>query len=84
MLTKNGSPAIYYRVDFVESGGLMSFGADRAEPYRSAASIVDKLLKGTNLPDTPVEQPSPWREHLMKFQNGIVTRLDRKIKGENS
>ena len=69
--------------DFVKTGGLTSYGADEFEPFTRAASIVDKFLKGTNPPDTPVEQPSPWREQLMKFQNGRVSRLGRKTKGRN-
>ena len=51
-------PAIYARGDFVESGGFMSYGADRIEPYRRAAALVDKILKGTKPADLPVEQPT--------------------------
>ncbi|HXV80163.1 MAG TPA: ABC transporter substrate-binding protein, partial [Candidatus Binatia bacterium] len=43
---KNRLPAIYERREFVESGGLMSYGADQNEPYRRAAVFVDKILKG--------------------------------------
>src|SRR5439155_26688317 len=46
LATKNRLPAIYPRADFVASGGLMSYGPDRDEPYRRAASMVDKILKG--------------------------------------
>jgi putative ABC transport system substrate-binding protein len=53
-------PAIYPRQDFVESGGLMSYGADRAEPYKRVASLVDKVLKGTKPADLPVEQPTKF------------------------
>src|SRR5262245_21051362 len=42
LATKNRLPAMYYRGDFVASGGLMSYGADQDEPYRRAASMVDK------------------------------------------
>ena len=52
--------AIYSRRDFVESGGLMSYGADRTEPYRRAALIIDKILKGTKPADIPVEQPTKF------------------------
>jgi len=58
---KNRLPAIYSRGDFVDSGGLMSYGVDQGEPYRRAASMVDKILKGTKPADIPVEQP-------MKFE----------------
>ena len=60
LATKHGLPAIYPRQDFVESGGLMSYGADRAEPYKRVASLVDKVLKGTKPADLPVEQPTKF------------------------
>jgi putative ABC transport system substrate-binding protein len=53
LATKNRLPAIYSRGDFVESGGLMSYGADQTEPYRRVALIVDKILKGTKPADIP-------------------------------
>ena len=60
LATRHRLPAIYPRQDFVESGGLMSYGADRAEPYRRVASLVDKVLKGTKPADLPVEQPTKF------------------------
>ena len=60
LATKHRLPAIYPREDFVASGGLMSYGADRAEPYRRVASMVDKILKGTKPADLPVEQPTKF------------------------
>jgi putative ABC transport system substrate-binding protein len=51
-------PALADRGEFVESGGLMSYGADQAEAYRRVASMVDKILKGTKPADIPVEQPT--------------------------
>jgi putative ABC transport system substrate-binding protein len=53
-------PAIYSRQPVVENGGLMSYGADRAEPFRRTAVFVDKILKGTNPSDIPVEQPTKF------------------------
>jgi putative tryptophan/tyrosine transport system substrate-binding protein len=53
-------PAIYTRRDFVESGGLMSYGSDRVEPYRRAAVMIDKILKGAKPADLPVEQPTEF------------------------
>jgi putative ABC transport system substrate-binding protein len=50
-------PAIYVRKDFVESGGLMAYGADQMEPYKRAAVMVDKVVKGTKPNEIPVEQP---------------------------
>ena len=60
LAAKNRSPAIYPRGDFVASGGLMSYGADQAEPYRRAAVLVDKILKGATPADLPVEQPTKF------------------------
>jgi len=54
---KNRLPAIYPRGEFVDSGGLMSYGSDRAESFRRTAVFVDKILKGTKPADIPVEQP---------------------------
>jgi putative ABC transport system substrate-binding protein len=57
LAAKNRLPAIYYREVFIASGGLMSYGPEQAEPYRRAAVMVDKILKGTKPADIPVEQP---------------------------
>ncbi len=73
LATKHRLPAIYPREDFVvRSGGLMSYGADRDEPYRRAASMVDKILKGAKPADLPVEQP-------MKFDFVINLKAAKQI-----
>ena len=55
-------PAIYTRAEFVQSGGLMSYGADRdAICFARAAAIVDKILKGTKPSDLPVERPTKFK-----------------------
>ena len=53
-------PAIADRGEFVESGGLMSYGADQAEQARRVAALVDKILKGAKPADIPVEQPTKF------------------------
>jgi putative tryptophan/tyrosine transport system substrate-binding protein len=60
LAAKNRLPAIYPRNDFVENGGLMSYGLDQTEPYRRLASMFDKILKGTKPADIPVEQPTKF------------------------
>jgi putative ABC transport system substrate-binding protein len=60
LATKNRLPAIYTRGDFVESGGLMSYGPDLTERYMRIAVFVDKILKGTKPADIPVEQPTKF------------------------
>jgi len=60
LAAKNRLPAIAGRGDFVELGGLMSYGPDQIEPYRRAAVLVDKILKGAKPADIPVEQPTKF------------------------
>jgi putative tryptophan/tyrosine transport system substrate-binding protein len=54
---KNRLPAIYYQKEFVDEGGLMSYGVDFDDLFRKSAHYVDKILKGTKPTDLPVEQP---------------------------
>jgi len=51
---------MYTRKDYVESGGLMSYGSDLAEAYSRVVSMIDKILKGTHPVDIPVEQPKKF------------------------
>jgi ABC-type uncharacterized transport system substrate-binding protein len=60
LATKNRLPAMYNRGEWVDSGGLMSYGSNRTEPYRRVASMVDKIFKGTKPADLPVEQPTKF------------------------
>jgi putative ABC transport system substrate-binding protein len=60
LAAQNRLPVIYPREDFVESGGLMSYGADRAEAYKRVASMAARILKGTKPADIPVEQPTKF------------------------
>src|SRR5262245_47420564 len=60
MAAKNRLPAIYHLGEFVDSGGLMSYGPNLADMYRRAAYFVDRILKGTKPADLPVEQPTKF------------------------
>jgi putative tryptophan/tyrosine transport system substrate-binding protein len=53
-------PTIYFREDFVEQGGLMSYGADEVEPFKRVAVMVDKILKGAKPADIPVERSTKF------------------------
>src|SRR5215472_8307462 len=58
--TKSLLPSVFGRREFVESGGLMSYGADVADSYRRVAYFVDRILKGAKPADLPVEQPTKF------------------------
>jgi putative ABC transport system substrate-binding protein len=56
----NRFPGIYIATEFVEAGGLMSYGEDVADPYCRAAFYVDKILKGAKPADLPVQQATKF------------------------
>jgi putative tryptophan/tyrosine transport system substrate-binding protein len=59
-MARNGIPAMYEEVRFVEDGGLMSYGPSTNDLFRRSAIYVDKILKGTKPADLPVEQPTKF------------------------
>ena len=82
-------PAIYYREDFVEQGGLMSYGADEVEPFKRVAAMIDKILKGAKPANLPVEQPKKFelvinlktaKQVGLTIPPTVLARADRVIK----
>jgi putative tryptophan/tyrosine transport system substrate-binding protein len=57
---KHRLPASYPRGEFVDNGGLMSYGPDPDESLKRVASMIDKILKGAKPADLPVEQPTKF------------------------
>jgi putative ABC transport system substrate-binding protein len=53
-------PAIYNSREYVEMGGLMSYGPNFPDLFRRSADVVDKILRGTKPADIPVQQPTQF------------------------
>jgi putative ABC transport system substrate-binding protein len=86
---KNSLPAMASQGIFVEHGGFMSYGTDGIEPYRRAAVLVDKILKGAKPADLPVEQPTKFelviniktaKQIGLTIPQKVLGRADRVIK----
>jgi putative ABC transport system substrate-binding protein len=60
LATKSRLPAIWSLSEYVEAGGLMSYGTNFNDLFRRAATYVDKILKGAKPADLPVEQPTKF------------------------
>ena len=82
-------PSIHGEEQFVEAGGLMSYGPSRVELFRRAATYVDKILKGAKPADLPVEQPTKF-DLVINLKNAkqigltippnVLARADKVIK----
>jgi ABC-type uncharacterized transport system substrate-binding protein len=67
-----GIPRFYFQKEFVDEGGLMSYGLDYGDLFRRAAVYVDKILKGAKPADLPVQQAT-------KFEFVINTKAAKQI-----
>jgi len=72
LAAKNRLPVMYSLREFVEDGGLMSYGVSVTDLDRRAATYVDKILKGAKPGDLPVEQP-------IKFELVINLKAAKQI-----
>jgi putative ABC transport system substrate-binding protein len=80
---------MFNRTEFVEAGGLMSYGVDLADSYRRVAYFVDRILKGAKPADLPVEQPTKF-EFIINLKSAkqigltippsVLARADRVIR----
>jgi putative ABC transport system substrate-binding protein len=61
LAARHGLPTVYSNRAFVTGGGLVSYGADSIDPHRSAASYVDRILKGEKPGDLPVQAPTKYQ-----------------------
>jgi len=86
---KSRLPAIYPRLEFVEDGGLMSYGASFPDMDRRAATYVDKILNGAKPADLPVEQATKF-EFIINLKTAkqigltippnVLARADRVVR----
>jgi ABC-type uncharacterized transport system substrate-binding protein len=89
LAVKNRLPSIYDRSDFVEAGGLMSYGPNVPDMSHRAATYVDKVLKGANPGDLPIERPTKFEFMInlkvakqigLTIPQSILYRADKVIK----
>jgi putative ABC transport system substrate-binding protein len=82
-------PAVYPVKEFVDDGGLMSYGISVAEMYRRSAYYVDRILKGAKPADLPVEQPKKFefvvnlkaaKQIGLMMPPNVLARADKVIK----
>ena len=76
-------------LEYADAGGLIAYGADRAELFRRAATYVDKILKGAKPADLPVEQPTKFelvinlksaKQINVSIPPTVLMRADKVIK----
>ncbi len=89
LAVKSRLPVIYGRPEYVEDGGLMTYGVSITDLYRHAATYVDKILKGAKPADLPVEQPTKFdfvinlkaaKQIGLTIPQSVLYRADKVIK----
>jgi putative ABC transport system substrate-binding protein len=77
---KSRLPSVYPSREFVDAGGLMSYGADPADSYKRVAYFVDRILKGAKPADLPVEQPTKFELVInLKTANQIALTIPPEV-----
>jgi len=85
---KNRLPAMYWAINFINQGGLMYYGPNIPRMYEQSASLVDKILKGANPADIPVEYAKEFelvinlkaaKELGITIPQELITRANRVI-----
>jgi putative ABC transport system substrate-binding protein len=80
LAAQNRQPFVSNYHEYVEAGGLMSYGPSLADNYRRAATYVDKIFKGANPGDLPVEQPAKFELLInRKTANALGLTIPRSL-----